>query len=141
VAELETWTDDELEAERRRVVDSLAGLADFTPASLHEEWRRCGKSNCRCARPGDPGHGPRHTLVRREDGRVRTRQVPAGLVAEYRERTGRWAEFQAACARLAEVNAERDRRRLLRGVPAQRPGTGAEKGGSTPSPNPSISAG
>lgn len=79
----EQWADSELDAERQRVADSLAGVADFTPASLHEEWRRCGKPTCRCARPGDPGHGPRHTLVRRQAGRVVTRQVPTALVAEY----------------------------------------------------------
>lgn len=127
----EQWTDGELDAERRRVADSLAGLADFTPASLHQEWRRCGKPTCRCARAGDPGHGPRHTLVRRQGGRVVTRQVPTGLVAEYRERTGRWVEFQAACGRLAEVNAELDRRRLLLGVPGGRAAAGPEKGGSS----------
>jgi hypothetical protein len=131
VAVWEQWTDGELDAERRQVAESLAGLADFTPASLHEEWRRCGKPSCRCARPGDPGHGPRHTLVRRQAGRVVTRQVPAGLVAEYQERTTRWVEFQAACSRLAEVNAELDRRRLLRAVPGGRAAAGPEKGGSS----------
>ena len=125
---LESWTDEELERARRRVADSLPGLADFTPASLHEEWRRCGKPNCRCARDGDPGHGPRHTLVRREDGRVVTRQVPAGMVAEFAARTAGWAQFQAACAQLAGINAELDRRRLRRGV-GVRPATAAEKGG------------
>lgn len=128
----EQWTDGELDAERRRVAEGLAGLADFTPASLHEEWRRCGKPTCRCAREGDPGHGPRHTLVRRQEGRVVTRQVPAGMVAEFEVRTGRWAEFQAACGRLAEVNAELDRRRLLRGAGSGRPAAGAGIGGSKP---------
>lgn len=132
----EQWSDSELDAERCRLADSLAGLSDFTPASLHEEWRRCGKPTCRCAKPGDPGHGPRHTLVRRQAGRVVTRQVPAGMVTEYQERTGRWAEFQAACGRLAEVNAEVDRRRLLSRTPAGRPAAGAEKGGPKPGPAP-----
>ncbi len=77
VVVFEQWTEVELDAERRRLVGALAGLSDFTPASLHEEWRRCGKSSCRCAKPGDPGHGPRHILVRRQEGRVVTRQVPA----------------------------------------------------------------
>lgn len=130
VVVFEQWTDAELDGERRRLADSLAGLSDFTPASLHEEWRRCGKATCRCAREGDPGHGPRHTLVRRQAGRVVTRQVPALLVAEFTERTGRWAEFQAVCGRLAEINAELDRRRLHRGPTAGRPAAGAEKGGS-----------
>lgn len=135
----EQWPDVELEAERRRLAEALAGLSDFSPASLHEEWRRCGKASCRCAKPGDPGHGPRHILVRRQAGRVVTRQVPALLVAEFTERTGRWAEFQQLCGRLAQVNAELDRRRLLRPTPDRRPAAGAEKGGSKP--DPVISAG
>lgn len=130
----EEWSEAELDAERVRLAESLAGLSDFTPASLHQEWRRCGKASCRCAKPGDPGHGPRHTLVRRQAGRVVTRQVPAGLVEEYQERTGRWAEFQQVCGRLAEVNAEVDRRRLLASTGDRRPGSGAEKGGSAARP-------
>lgn len=132
VVVFEQWSRAELDAERLRLAESLAGLSDFTPASLHQEWRRCGKPTCRCAREGDPGHGPRHTLVRRQEGRVVTRQVPAPLVAEFTERAGRWAEFQAVCGRLAEVNAELDRRRLLKPIPDRRPAAGAEKGGSEP---------
>ncbi len=139
VVVFEQWTEVELDAERRRLVGALAGLSDFTPASLHEEWRRCGKPSCRCAKPGDPGHGPRHILVRRQEGRVVTRQVPAPMVAEFIERTGRWAEFQQVCSRLAEVNAELDRRRLLTPTRDQRPVAGAEKGG--PKPGPTTSAG
>ena len=37
VVVFEQWSAAELDAERRRLVDSLAGLSDFTPASLHEE--------------------------------------------------------------------------------------------------------
>lgn len=134
VVVFEQWSEAELDAERVRLAESLAGLSDFTPASLHQEWRRCGKASCRCAKPGDPGHGPRHTLVRRQAGRVVTRQVPAGLVEEYQERTGRWAEFQQVCGRLAEVNAELDRRRLLASTSDRRPAAGAEKGGSKARP-------
>ena len=134
VVVFEQWSDAELDAERERLADSLAGLSDFTPASLHEEWRRCGKPTCRCAREGDPGHGPRHTLVRRQAGRVVTRQVPVPMVPEFTERTRMWAEFQAACGRLAEVNAELDRRRLLLAVPVGQSASGAEKGGSKPGP-------
>jgi len=132
VVVFEQWTDDELDAERRRLADSLAGLSEFTPASLHEEFRRCGKPTCRCGRPGDPGHGPRHTLVRRQEGRVVTRQVPGPMVAEFTERTGRWVEFRAVCSRLAEVNAEADRRRLLGSGSDRWPAAEVEKGGSKP---------
>jgi len=138
VVVFEQWSEAELDAERRRLVDSLAGLSDFAPASLHEEWRRCGKPTCHCAKPGDPGHGPRHTLVLRQGGRVVTRQVPAPLVVEFSERTGRWVDFQKACGRLAEVNAEADRRRLLTGIGDRRPATSAERGGSKPDPTTST---
>ncbi|MFZ1412946.1 MAG: hypothetical protein WAS07_15970, partial [Micropruina sp.] len=52
-------------------------------------------------------------------------------VPEYEERTSRWVEFQAACGRLAEVNAELDRRRLLLGRSGGRAAPGPEKGGSS----------
>ena len=104
--------DNELTRVRRRLSALLMRLVDFTPASLHQEWRRCGKPGCSCARPDDPGHGPRYKLVRREGGRVVTWQVPAGLAEEYRARTHRWKQFQRVCAQLADVNAELDRRRL-----------------------------
>ena len=47
-------------------------------------------------------------------------------------------ELQQACldGRLAEVNAELDRRRLLAGIGDLRPAAGAEKGGSKPGSTP-----
>lgn len=34
--------------------------------------RRCGKPNCHCARPKDPGHGPQHRLTRSVNGKTVT---------------------------------------------------------------------
>ena len=43
------------------------------PGSVHQEWKRCGRPTCRCAR-GEP-HGPYTYRHWREDGRQRKRYV------------------------------------------------------------------
>jgi uncharacterized protein DUF6788 len=52
-----------LEAERRRLLERIAGLEPFRRGSLAVVWRRCGKAGCACVRPPHPGHGPQHLLV------------------------------------------------------------------------------
>ncbi len=55
--------------------DALSPL----PGSLHLEYRRCGRSNCRC-RAGY-SHGPYTVRRWREGGRQRKQYVPASKVA------------------------------------------------------------
>jgi hypothetical protein len=131
------WRSDaELARMRLELASELAAGARFAPGSLHEEWRKCGKAGCHCAAPGDPGHGPRNVLVRREGGRVRTVQVPASMVGAVEAGVGRWQRFEAVRARLVAVNAEEVRRELLAAPPGARsrgrgpgPGRAGEKGG------------
>src|SRR5260370_33886375 len=68
---------DELERQRAELYARLAGTGDFRPGSVSETWRRCGKPNCACARPGHPGHGPRYLWTRSAGRRTRTRQLAA----------------------------------------------------------------
>src|SRR6266581_173708 len=51
--------------------------------SLQEEWRRCGKSTCRCA--SGTLHGPYWYLRWREGGRQRRQYVPSEQVNAIRE--------------------------------------------------------
>jgi hypothetical protein len=39
----------ELEAERDRLYEQLAGVGDFRRGSVSENYRKCGKPNCACA--------------------------------------------------------------------------------------------
>jgi hypothetical protein len=48
---------------------------DPLPGSVHLEWKRCGKANCRC-RLGRM-HGPYYVRRWREGGRQRKAYVPA----------------------------------------------------------------
>ncbi|MGH2348185.1 MAG: DUF6788 family protein [bacterium] len=57
-----------------------------TTGSLQTEWRRCGKSTCRCA--SGPAHGPYWYLRWREGGRQRRRYVPQEHVHTVRAAIG-----------------------------------------------------
>jgi hypothetical protein len=60
--------------------DTSAGRAPFLPGSLHPEWRRCGKPNCRCAR--GLLHGPYYVRRWRQGGKQRKALVKPEDVAE-----------------------------------------------------------
>lgn len=120
----------ELEAERDRLYAQLAVVGDFRRGSVSENWRRCGKPNCACARPGHPGHGPR-MLWTRSGGRGKTvgRQLAAEEVDKVRAELARHAEFTEVSRRIVEVNERICEARPVAGtgVPSVPEG---EKGGS-----------
>ena len=95
----------ELEARRDRLYAQLATVGDFRRGSVSENYRKCGKPNCACARPGHRGHGPRFLWTRTARGRGTVgRQLAAGEVAKVRREVGPHAEFAAICEQIAEVN-------------------------------------
>jgi len=95
----------ELEAERDRLYARLAAVGDFRRGSVSENYRKCGKPSCACARPGHPGHGPRFLWTRTARGRGTVgRQLAAGEVGKVRQEVGRHAEFTAISEQIAEVN-------------------------------------
>src|SRR5690349_13831082 len=95
----------ELEAERDRLFAQLSMVGDFRRGSVSENWRKCGKPNCACSRPGHPGHGPRFLWTRAVRGRGTVgRQLAAGEVDKVRAEVARHGEFAAVCEQIAEVN-------------------------------------
>src|SRR3984957_3637363 len=95
----------ELESRRAGLYARLAAVGDFRRGSVSENWRRCGKPNCACARPGHRGHGPRFLWTRNaRGGGTVGRQLAAGEVEKVRAEVARNAEFTAICQQIAEVN-------------------------------------
>jgi hypothetical protein len=43
---------------------------DFRSGSITAINGRCGKPNCHCHQPGQPGHGPNFRLTRKVDGKT-----------------------------------------------------------------------
>ena len=95
----------ELEAERDRLYVQLSEVGDFRRGSVSENYRKCGKPNCACARPGHRGHGPRFLWTRTARGRgTAGRQLAAGEVEKVRREVARHAEFAAVSEQIAEVS-------------------------------------
>src|SRR3984957_20759724 len=97
----------ELEAERDRLYAQLSEVGDFRRGSVSENYRKCGKRNCVCARPGHPGHGPRFLWTRSTRGRTVGRQLAAGEVDRVRREVARHAEFAAGGEQIAGGNGKR----------------------------------
>ena len=56
-----------LEKDRSEVLRQISHSGDLRPGSIMEVMGRCSKSNCHCAQPGDPGHGPNLRLSQTQD--------------------------------------------------------------------------
>jgi len=77
----------------------LARIGDLRPGRLFSRFRKCGKANCRCAREGDPGHGPLWFLQRQIGSSSRQRSIPIPALEETRRQI-------AECRRLRELTKE-----------------------------------
>jgi len=128
----------ELEARREQLFEQLLAVGDFRPGSVSENYRRCGKPNCACARPEHPGHGPRLLWTRHDaGGKTVGRQLSAGEVDKVRREVEAYRRFTQISAQLALVNEAICEARpvdppgaRLAGK-AQDAGSDGEKGGSS----------
>jgi len=95
----------QLESQRVQVVQKMVGLGDFRRCSITSITGRCGKVNCRCHQPGQPGHGPNFRLTRKVRGKTvsETFASPAALRKAQRE-VAEFHRFQALSGRLVGVN-------------------------------------
>ena len=58
-----------LEQQRSSILMQILELGDFRSGSITAINGRCGKPNCRCHLPGQPGHGPNFRLTRKINGK------------------------------------------------------------------------
>lgn len=122
----------ELEQQRAQLYARLAATGDFRPGSINATYRKCGKPNCACARPGHPGHGPRWLWTRWAGGRTRSRQLAAAEVDKVRAELANYQEFTALAGQIVEVNeAICEARPARSATPVSPAGPAGEKGGST----------
>ena len=122
-----------LEAERARLYAELSGVGDFRRGTLSTVFRKCGKPNCRCARPGDPGHGPQYNLTRWAGGKTVTTHLRPGPELDKAEReAGEWQRFRSLTGQVEQVNeAICDARPVLSAPGGTAPdGEGQKRGGS-----------
>ena len=94
----------ELEAQREHLKQQLSGLGDLRPGSLVERYRKCGKPNCHCAQPGEPGHGPCWSLTHDVKGKTATRIIPEAFVPQTREQIAEHRRLRDLTHDLVDVN-------------------------------------
>ncbi len=94
-----------LEQRREELNRQLAQIGEMRPGSLVKRYRKCGKPNCRCARPGERGHGPSFSLTRQVEGKTVTRVIPAGAAVERtRAQIAEYRRFRRLVVELVEVS-------------------------------------
>jgi len=98
---------DTLEADRSKLRQKFLTLGDLRPGSVTAVVRRCGRSNCHCAKDDDPGHDPQFRLTRRVAGMTITETfaTPAGLRKAQQE-VAEFHRLQGLTVELVEVNEQ-----------------------------------
>jgi hypothetical protein len=107
-----------LEEQRSQLLRQIANLGDLRSGSICAVARRCGKPNCHCAKPKDPGHDPQLRLTRKVDGKTVAESFssPAAFhkaQAEIRE----YQRLQQLSAELVDINEKICRLRPLQTQP------------------------
>jgi hypothetical protein len=82
----------------RKVLERLAQVAPFLPASLTVTRTRCGNPRCRCAREG-PVHETA-LLTWKEGGKTRTLHVPHELREEVAQWIAEWKRLKELVERM-----------------------------------------
>jgi hypothetical protein len=84
----------------KRVLEQLARIGPFLPASLTITTKKCGNPNCRCAK-----EGPIHEtalLTWKEQNKTHTLYVPRELRAQARQWTQEWKKLKNLIERMGK---------------------------------------
>jgi hypothetical protein len=94
----------ELLDHRGELLRQLSHLGDLQPGSITSVTRRCGKPNCRCAKPKQPGHD-QVLLTSKRDGRTVTHSLSSPAAVHKAEREiGEYRRFRVMSQNLIDVS-------------------------------------
>ena len=96
-----------LEQRRVQITEQITALGDLRCGSITSTTGRCGKPNCHCHRPKDPGHGPTPRLTFKVEGKTVTESLsnPAAMHKAERE-IDEFRKYQALHKEFLDVNAQ-----------------------------------
>jgi hypothetical protein len=95
----------DLEQQRKDLFRQMETLGDFRRGTISVNYRKCGKSNCVCARKDHPGHGPQYLWNVSIAGKTQARNLLVGPELEKVEKeVERYHAFLRLSQELIEVN-------------------------------------
>jgi hypothetical protein len=94
-----------LEQQRSNLLSQILELGDFRSGSITAIQGRCGKPNCHCHQPGQPGHGPNLRLTRKVKGKTLSESFSsAAELRKARREVEAFHRFRQLSQELLEVN-------------------------------------
>jgi hypothetical protein len=94
-----------LEQQRSLILAQILELGDFRSGSITAITGRCGKPNCRCHQPGQPGHGPNYRLTRKVNGKTVSETFSsAAELRKVQHEVDSFHRFRELSRQLLEVN-------------------------------------
>lgn len=127
----------QLEDLKMLVLARIEAVPEFRRGSLQVGYRKCGKASCRCARPGEQGHGPRGLWTRTVKGAgSRGQYIPVEHLDQVRAELDNYAQFEVLIGDYVEINEALCKARVgpATGTRKRPATTSGEKGGRTPGP-------
>ena len=112
---------EQLQQQRTDIVRQIGQLGDLRRGSITNTSGRCGKSNCRCHRPGQPAHGPNTRLTYKAGRKTVTESLPTPAALGKAEReVAEFRKFQQLSREFVELNTRICKQRPLE-IEAQPP--------------------
>lgn len=97
----------DLEQRRELIAQRIAELGDLRPGSITATSGRCGKPECHCHQPGQPGHGPNFRLTYKVDGKTISEALPTPAAIQKAEReVEEFRKFQQLTREFLGTNTE-----------------------------------
>ena len=100
--------------QRDAILQQIVTLGDFRSGSITSTSGKCGKQNCHCHLPGQPGHGPNFRLTRKGDGKTVTQTFSSPLeLRKAQSEVAAFHRFRELSQQLLEINEKICRARPL----------------------------
>jgi Family of unknown function (DUF6788) len=94
-----------LEKKREELYRQLQETGDFRRGIISVIYRKCGKSNCVCAKEGHPGHGPQHLWNTTIKGKSYAKSLKLGPeMQKYLDEIANHQRFLKLCEEIVLVN-------------------------------------
>ena len=97
----------QLELKRKLLFKKLRKLGNCRRGTIAVRYRKCGKKNCTCTKPGHKGHGPYYEWTTTINKKSYAKNLKLGpQLQKYKEETENYLTFNKLYSEIIEVNEE-----------------------------------